>query len=102
VGVKRVVNPSTNPAGLGAAAAAIYAAVVMIYHAVHHVGVIDPQVLVAALGAAVFVYTRFKVTPVKDPKDGNGTPLLTVPQATLYVTPPPGVAPAPPADPTRL
>jgi hypothetical protein len=84
--VKRVLSPALNPTGIGAAAAAIYAAVVMIYHAVHHAGVIDPQVLVAAAGAAAFLYARFKVTPVADPKDGNGQPLHG-PEVTP-VTPP--------------
>jgi hypothetical protein len=84
--VKRVLSPALNPTGIGAAAAAIYAAVVMIYHAAHHAGVIDPQVLVAAAGAAAFLYARFKVTPVADPKDGNGQPLHG-PEVTP-VTPP--------------
>lgn len=73
--VKRALSPSTNAPGLMSAAAAIWAAVVMIAHAVHHQGVIDPQVIVSALGAAAALYTRFVVTPVADPKDGNGKPL---------------------------
>jgi len=48
----------------------------MIWNATHHHAVIDPQVIVAALGAAAFLYARFKVTPVADPKDGNGQPLI--------------------------
>lgn len=74
--MKRALSPSLNPTGLGASAAAIYAAVIMIWHWTHHHGVIDPQVLVAAAGAAAFLYARFKVTPVADPHDGNGKPLL--------------------------
>jgi len=81
--VKRALSPSTTATGLGAAAAAIYAAVIMVWHATHHAGVIDPQVLVAALGAAVFLYSRMKVTPVADPRDGNGQPLI--PQYTIDV-----------------
>lgn len=73
--MKRALSPSTNPTGIGAAAAAIYAAVVMVWNATHHQGVIDPQVIVAALGAAAFLYTRFRVTPLADPRDGNGNPL---------------------------
>jgi hypothetical protein len=65
----------------------------MILNATHHHGVIDPQVIVAALGAAAFLYARFKVTPVADPKDGNGQPLvapfLAAPRKTLL---PPAVA----------
>jgi hypothetical protein len=78
--VKRALTPSLNPTGLGSAAAAVYAAVVMIWNATHHQGVIDPQVVIAAVAAAAFLYSRFKVTPVADPKDGNGQPLAAVPQ----------------------
>lgn len=48
----------------------------MILNAVNHHGVINAQVIIAALTAAAFLYTRFKVTPVADPKDGNGQPLV--------------------------
>ncbi len=77
--MKRALSPSTNAAGIGSAAAAIYAAAVMIWNATHHHAVIDPQVIIAAVGAAAFLYTRFRVTPVADPKDGNGQPLVTAP-----------------------
>ena len=94
--MKRALSPSTNATGLAAAAAAIYAAVVMIVHAVHHQGVIDPQVLVAAAGAAAFLYARFKVTPVADPRDGNGQPLVpAIPAAPP--SPPSNVTVQPPA-----
>lgn len=73
--MKRALSPTLNPAGLMAAAGAIYAATVMVWNATHHHGVIDPQVIVAALGAMAFLYTRLKVTPVADPRDGNGNPL---------------------------
>ena len=76
--INRVVNPTTNATGLGAAAAAVYAGAVMIWHATHHQGVIDPQVILAAVSGAWLLYTRFKVTPVADPKDGNGAPLIPV------------------------
>ncbi len=78
--VKRVVSPSTNATGLGAAAAAVYAAVQMIVNLASHKNGygFDPQVIVAAVAAGWLFYTRFKVTPVKDPKDGNGKPLTTV------------------------
>lgn len=100
--MKRALAPSLNPTGLGSAAAVIYAAVVMIWNATHHQGVIDPQVIVAALAAGAFLYSRMKVTPVADPKDGNGRPLVTAPQmlpplpGSAYppgatpLTPPPG------------
>lgn len=77
--VKRLVRPSLNPAGLIAAAGAVYAAVVMLVNAAHHHGVIDPQVIVAAIGAVLALLTRQVVTPVKDPRDGNGQPLGPAP-----------------------
>ena len=86
--MKRALTPSLNPTGLGSAAAALYAAVVMVWNATHHHGVIDPQVVVAALGAAAFLYARFKVTPVADPKDGNGVPLVAAPPLPVIAMPP--------------
>ena len=76
--MKRLVTPSLNPAGLTSAGLAVYAAVVMIVNAYHHHGVIDPPVIVAAVGAVAALLTRQAVTPVADPKDGNGNPLLRV------------------------
>lgn len=76
--MKRALSPATNPAGLMSAAGALYAAVVMILNVVHHRGVIDPKVIVAAVGAAAALYARLKVTPVADPRDGNGNALLRV------------------------
>ena len=59
----------------------------MTWNATHHHAVIDPQVIIAAIGAAAFLYSRMKVTPVADPKDGNGQPLIAAgivpPQKTL-------------------
>lgn len=62
----------------------------MIWNAAHGHGVIDPQVVIASLGAAAFLYARFKVTPVADPKDGNGQPLVaaaTVPAEKTLLPP---------------
>lgn len=87
--VKRMLGVSTNPTGLASAFAAIYAAVTMVWNAAHHAGVIDPQVIVAALAAAAFLYTRFLVTPVADPKDGSGTPLVPAPPVAPVVATPP-------------
>lgn len=84
VTVPRALNVNTNPAGLLAAAGVVYAAAVMIYNAVQHHGVIDTNVIVAAVGAIAALLTRQVVTPVADPKNGAGVPL--VPMATL----PPG------------
>jgi len=79
--VKRSLTPATNPTGIGSSLAALYGLAVGIWNATHHHAVIDPQVIVAALTAAAFLYARFKVTPVADPKDANGVPLVTVPPA---------------------
>jgi hypothetical protein len=83
--VKRAISPTLNPAGLMATAGAVYAATVMILNAYHGHGVIDPPVIIAAVGAVAALLTRQVVTPVADPKDGNGNPLVT--------PPPPGPAP---------
>lgn len=73
--MKRVLHPSLNPTGISSAIAAIYACAVMIANAVNHHGVISPPVIVAAAAAAAFLFARGKVTPVADPRDGNGQPL---------------------------
>lgn len=75
----RLLNPFTNPNGYLSAAGAVLAATVMITNAVHHHGIVDPTVIVAAVGAVGALFSRQLVTPVKDPKDGNGSPLLPVP-----------------------
>lgn len=88
--LKRALTPTLNPTGIGSALAAVYAGVVMILNAVNHHAVIDPQVIIAAVGAAAFLYARFKVTPVADPKDGNGQPLVaagTVPAQKTLIPP---------------
>lgn len=77
--MSRTLSPATNATGIGAAIAALWAAAVMAWNAAHGHGVIDPQVIVSALTAAAFLYTRFKVTPVADPRDGNGKPLVPAP-----------------------
>lgn len=81
--MKRAVSPALNPAGLMAAAGAVYAAAVMISNAVHHHGLIDPAVIVAAVGAVTALLTRQVVTPVADPRDGNGEPLMRAAVAVL-------------------
>ena len=70
--MRRTITPSLNPAGLTSAGLAVYAAIVMITNAYNGHGVI------AAVGAVAALLTRQAVTPVKDPRDGNGTPLLSV------------------------
>jgi hypothetical protein len=85
--MKRILSPVTNSAGLSAAALAVYAAAVMIYNAVHHHGVVDVPVIVAAIAAVSALYTRQKVTPVADPKDGNGQPMIPI-SAMAAIKPP--------------
>jgi hypothetical protein len=89
--VKRTLSPVTNPAGLSAAGMAVYAAAVMIYNTANHHGVINVPVIIAAVAAVAAWYTRQKVTPVADPKDGNGAPLKVAEQPQpKTLTPPPG------------
>ena len=77
----RLLNPMLNPNGYLSAAGAVFAAAIMIANAVHHHGIIDPPVIVAAVGAVGALFTRQLVTPVRDPKDGNGKPLAPQPAA---------------------
>jgi hypothetical protein len=79
--MKRLASPVLNPTGLMATAGAVYAAAVMIWNATHHHGVIDPAVIVAAVGAVAALLTRQVVTPVADPRDGNGDALVRAPAA---------------------
>ena len=72
----RLLSPLTNPNGYLAAAGAVFAAAVMVTNAIHHHGIIDPPVIVGALAAVGALFARQQVTPVKDPRDGNGQPLV--------------------------
>ena len=66
-----------QPAAVGAAMAAVYAAAVMLYRAyVAHDAVLDWDLLIAAGMAVWGLYTRSLVTPVEDPKDNEGRPLV--------------------------
>jgi len=76
--VKRILNPATNLTGITSALFALWALGNGVWNVVHnHQAAVDPQVIVAALGAVGFLVTRFTVTPVADPRDGSGKPLLT-------------------------
>lgn len=77
--MNRLLAPSLNPAGLSAAAAAVYAAALMISHVVSHQAVFSMPVLVAAVSAVLSLATRSVVTPVADPKGADGKPLTTTP-----------------------
>jgi hypothetical protein len=78
VNLNRILSPSLNPTGLSAAAGVIYAAGVMIDHVIRHQGVFSAPVAVAGVAAVLALLTRFVVTPVADPKDGSGKPLVPV------------------------
>jgi hypothetical protein len=77
--MKRLLSPSTNMAGLSATAGAVYAAALMILHVVQHQAAFSVPVAVAGIAAAAALLTRQAVTPIADPKDGNGAPLITAP-----------------------
>ena len=85
----RMLNPLTNPNGYVSAAGAVFAAALMITNALHHHGIIDPPVIVAAVGAVGALFARQKVTPVADPRDGNGDKLTAA-------------QPAAPAEPAKM
>jgi hypothetical protein len=72
----RTLNPSLNATGYTAAVSAVYAVVVMIFNVSHHDGVINVPVLLAAVTAVAALLTRQRVTPVADPVDGAGRPLV--------------------------
>ena len=84
--MKRALSPHLNPAGYMAAIGAVYAVAIMIWNAYRHHGIIDPQVVVAALAAVAALLTRQVVTPVGDPKDGNGKPLVSPPGPVIFGT----------------
>lgn len=84
----RFLNPLTNPNGYLSAAGAVLAAAIMVTNAVHHHGIIDATVIVGAVGAVGALFARQQVTPVKDPKDGNGSPLLPAPAGGTVPSPP--------------
>lgn len=107
---RRLLHPKLNPTGLTAAAGAVYAAAAMIYSAYKHGGVISLPVIIAAIGAVAALLTRQVVTPVADPLDGAGRPLVPVPEVPVPPVPAPAaagtgnvrVAPPQPAGPPQI
>jgi hypothetical protein len=73
--IKRLLTPSLNPTGLTASAGVLYLIVQSILNYRAHSAIIDPQVVIAAIGTVLALLTRQVVTPVKDPRDGNGAQL---------------------------
>jgi len=84
--VPRVLHPATNPAGYTATAGTVYAGVVMVWNSADHHGSFSAPVFVALLAAVASLFTRFLVTPVADPKNCAGVPLVSAPP----VVPPSG------------
>jgi hypothetical protein len=72
----RTLSPTLNSTGYIAAAGAVYAAAAMIYNVAHHDGVISVPVILAAITAVGALLTRQRVTPIADPVDGAGRPLV--------------------------
>jgi hypothetical protein len=96
----RTLDPMTNPSGYLAAAGAIVSAAVMIDNAVHHHGIIDSSVIVAAVGAVSALFARQITTPVADPRNGAGVKLVPAGSVIMtYGTPMPPVTPGPPVPP---
>ncbi len=73
---RRLIHPKLNPAGLMSAAGAVYAVVTMIFNAYNHGGIISTPVILAAIAAVSALLTRQVVTPLADPVDGAGRPLV--------------------------
>lgn len=69
---------SLEPAAVGSAIAAVYAAAAMLYRAeVAHTSVLQPDLLVAAAMALWGLWTRTRVTPLARPKDAKGRALVS-------------------------
>lgn len=67
---------SLEPAAVGSAVAALYAAGAMLYRAeVAHTAILQPDLLVAAVMALWGLWTRAKVTPLAKPQDNSGRAL---------------------------
>ena len=88
--MKRLLSPATNLTGLISAGGVVWTAAVMIWNVTHHEAVFDPQEAVAAVTAVLAFAARQTVTPVSDPKDGNGKSLVPAPllPPAAPVTPP--------------
>ena len=89
----RLLHPALNPTGLMAAAGVIYAGTSMIYNVVNHHGAWSTPVFIALVGAVSSLLARQVVTPVADPVDGAGRPLVpaaaAAPPEGITVTVPP-------------
>ena len=77
--MKRLLNPTRNPAGWVALASAACAVTFGILNARGHHTAVSPAVIAWALSAFGSALTRQLVTPVADPCDGNGSKLVSQP-----------------------
>jgi hypothetical protein len=76
--VSRALSPQTNPTGLASAAGALYVIVQWAWTETGHKGTASP-VVVALAFTIVSLITRYYVTPVADPRDPLGRPLVPLP-----------------------
>lgn len=67
-----------QPGLVGAAAAAIYIAGVMLYRALTHAGIFQPDEIGAAIAAVYSLWARTVVTPLAMPRSRTGAPLVTL------------------------
>jgi hypothetical protein len=70
--MRRALKPATNPNGYIAAAGTLATAGFAIYNAFRSHGVIDTNVIIAAVTAISALLARHVVTPVADPRDAAG------------------------------
>jgi len=61
-----------EPAAVGAAAAALYFMIVLVYRVVTRDLATDPDLVVAAATTAWGIWTRTQVTPLARPRDADG------------------------------
>jgi len=78
--VKRALSPLTNGVGYTALASLLLAIAQAAYNAVNSGQPVTWQVIATAGVGVLAGWARGKVTPVTDPRDGNGQPLLTADQ----------------------
>jgi hypothetical protein len=95
--MNRLLSVNTNATGYITAAGAVYAAADMIYNVVSHHAVFNASVAVAGVAALMVFFARQTVTPVADPKDLSGHPLVVAvpaepPAAAATTTPPQGAS----------
>lgn len=67
-----------QPGLVGSAAAAAYIAGVMLYRALTHVGIFQPDEIGAAIAAVYALWARTVVTPLALPRSRTGAPLVTL------------------------